>query len=102
LLHNPCTVLVMGEHAVGIEQGRVLGVQTRAQGVIQDELQPRTPTVTEQVLEGLHEKVSRGWPIIRRNGINQVPCNRVLQVARVKIHHIIAALWWDLVENIFG
>jgi hypothetical protein len=57
--------------------------------MVQDELKTWPPAVAEKIFAGLHQKVSRGWPIIGRNGGNQVPGNRKFEVAGVKIYDII-------------
>src|SRR5467141_844981 len=95
-------VMLVSEHAVYIKQCRVFGIQTGTQRMVENKLKTGTPGCTEQILEGLHEKVSRVWSIIGRNGVDEVPGNGVLQVTGVEIHHLIAALAGNGVDNRFG
>src|SRR5262249_835645 len=95
-------MVLVSEHAVDIEQGRVFGIEAGTQRVIEDELKPRPPAWTKEILEGLHQKVSGRCPIISWDGIDEIPCNRVGKIARIKIHHVIAAPRRDVINNILG
>src|SRR5439155_21627190 len=102
LADNVGAVTLISEHAVDVEQGRMLGIQTSAQCMVENKLKPGTPGVTKETLKALHEKIGGDWSIIRRQRIDQIPGKRILQVTGIKVHHLVTARAWNGVHNGFG
>ncbi len=102
LAHHPRAVVVVGEQAIDAEQGHVLTVEKRRNGVVEDVFEPWPPRVPPDALESADDAGGDEVSVVLRDVRQEVQPDGKFQVARIEVAEVVGTGGWDVVQEVVG